>query len=86
MEEKKKSSKVASFLSGLYIVFALCLLLGVCSHCYPAFGQRMRQVLGGWEESPVRQAFGTLTDGLEAGRPIKETFARSFEVLTGEVD
>lgn len=86
MEEKQKNSKFASFLSGIYILAALCLLLGVCSHCYPAFGQRLRQVIGGGENSPVRQAFGVLTEGFEAGKPIKETFAATIEVFTDGTD
>ncbi len=86
MEEKKKGSGVATFCSVVYILVALCLLLGVCGYCYPSFGQRLRETAGGWEDSPVRQAFGTLADGLEAGEPVKEAFAASFEVLTGGTD
>lgn len=86
MEEKQKGSGAATFFSVLYIVAALCLLLGVCSYCYPAVGRELRQVLGGWENSAVRQAFGTLTDRLGNGEPVREAFAASFEVLTGEAD
>lgn len=86
MEDKKKGSRAATFFSVLYILAALCLLLGVCGYCYPSFGQRLREAAGGWEDSPVRQAFGTLADGLEAGEPVKEAFSASFEVLTGAAD
>lgn len=85
MNETKKGSGVAAFFSFLYILAALCLLLGVCSFCYPQVGERVRQVIGGWEESAVREAFGTLADGLEAGLPVKETVAASVEVLLGDV-
>ncbi len=84
MEEKQKGSGAATFFSVLYIVAAICLLLGVCSHCYPAVGRELRLVIGGWEDSAVRQAFGTLADRLGEGEPVKEAFAESFEVLTGE--
>lgn len=81
MEKRRKKSNLASILSGLYIVAALCLLFSVCSHCYPTFGQRLRQAIGGDENSPVRQAFGILTDGLEAEKPIRETFAATWDAL-----
>ena len=86
MEEKKKGSGVATFFAIVYMLVALCLLLGVCGYCYPSFGQRLRETAGGWDDSPVRQAFGNLADGLEAGEPVKEAFAAAFEVLTGETD
>lgn len=86
MEEKEKGSRLAAFFSVLYVLAALCLLLGVCGYCYPAFGQGLRQVIGGWEDSSVRQAFGTFADGLQAGEPVKDVFAASFEVLKGEAD
>lgn len=84
MEEKQKRSGLATFFSILYVLAAVCMLLGVCSYCYPAVGQELRKAAAGWEDSPVRQAFGTLTEGLEEGKPVKETVAASFEVLTGE--
>lgn len=84
MEEKKKGSGLATFFSVLYILAALCLLMGVLGICYPAFGQEVRHAIGGWENSSIRQAFGTLADGLEAGEPVKDVVAESFEVLTGE--
>lgn len=84
MDGKQKGSGVATFFSVLYVLAALCLLLGVLGFCYPAFGQELRQVIGGWEDSSIRQAFGTLSDGLEAGEPVKDVVAASFEVLTGE--
>lgn len=84
MTDKQKGSGIATFFSILYILMALCLLFGVCGYCYPAVGERIRQVIGGWEESPVREAFGTLADGLEAGLPVKETVEASFEVLIGD--
>lgn len=82
--ERQKGSNLATFLSLLYVAAALVLLLGVCGWCYPEFSQRAKEVLGGWENGQVRQAFSTLAEGLEAGEPVKETLSQSFEVLLGE--
>lgn len=83
MEKKQKSSGIAVFFSVVYVLAALCLLLGVCGYCYPEIGDGLRQAVAGWEESPVREAFSTLADGLEAGLPMKDTVEASFEVLFG---
>ena len=84
MENKQTESGLKTFLSTIYILVALCLLVVVCIYCYPTVGQEVREIIGGWEDSPVREAFGTLADGLEAGLPVKETVAASFEVLIGD--
>lgn len=81
MEQRKKGSAIATCLSLLYVAVALALLLGVCGYCYPEFAHKARQVLGGWEDGAVQQAFGTLADGLEAGRPVKETLSDTVEVF-----
>ena len=82
--ERQKGSGIATFLSILYVAAALALLLGVCGWCYPEFSQRAKEVLRGWENGQVRQAFSTLAEGLEAGEPVKETLSESIEVLLGE--
>jgi len=85
MKDQRKGHGWLTFFSVLYILAALCMLLGVCSFCYPQFCEHVLQVVGGMEDSPVREAFGTLADGLEAGLPVKETVAASVEVLLGDV-
>ncbi len=81
MEQRKKGSAIATCLSLIYVAVAVALLLGVCGYCYPEFAQKARQVIGGWEDGAVQQAFGTLADGLEAGRPVKETLSDAAEVF-----
>lgn len=84
MEEKKKSPKLAAFFSGLYVLAALLLLLGVCGHCYPSLRQKAKEVFAGLEDGAVRQAFGTLAEGLENGEPVRDTLAQSVQVLLDE--
>lgn len=84
MEQRSKGSVIATFLSLLYVAAALALLLGVCGYCYPELAQKARQVIGGWEDGAVQQAFGTLADGLEAGKPVKETLSETVEVFFRE--
>ena len=72
-----KPSKFVSLLSGTYLLASLLLLLWVCGYCYP----QAREVFAGMEDGPVRQAFGTLADGLEAGEPIRETMTEAAQVL-----
>ncbi len=81
-----RGSKFAAFLSGVYVLAALLLLLGVCGHCYPAVEEKLKEVVTGEETSPVRQAFGVLADGLESGDPIRETVADTVQVLFGTED
>lgn len=79
--EKKRGSGLASFFSGLCVLAALVLLLGVFGYCYPSVQAGIKDILGGMENGAVRQAFGTLADGLEDGETIRETLARSAQVL-----
>jgi len=71
-----------TFFSGVYLLAAVVLLLCVCGYCYP----QTRQVFAGLEESPVRQAFGTLAEGLEAGEPVRTTMTDAVQVLIGQKD
>lgn len=71
-----------TFFSGVYLLAAVVLLLCVCGYCYP----QARQVFAGLEESPVRQAFGTLAEGLEAGEPVRTTMTDAVQVLIGQKD
>ena len=84
MKEPKKAHKIKTALSAVYLLLAVCILLGVCSYCYPQIGQKARQIIAGATDSPAREAFGVLTDGLSESRPVREVLARSYEVLTGE--
>ena len=42
-------------------------------------------MIGGWKNGPVQESFRVLTEGLEAGLPMKETVKASVEVLFGEL-
>ena len=86
METRGRGSWLATMLSILYVAAALVLLLGVCGYCYPELAGEAKDVLAGWENGAVRQAFGTFSEGMEAGKPVKETLYESFEVLLGEGD
>ncbi len=77
----KGSGKFAAFLSGLCVLAAVLLLVGVCGYCYPQMGDRLKEVVGGMEDGPVREAFGVLSEGLQDGQPIKETVAKTAEIL-----
>ena len=83
MEGTKKSGGFKTLVSIVYLIFAISLLFGVCGYCYPQIGEKMREVIGGAEDSPVREAFGVLADGFVEYRPAKEVIAQSYEVLTG---
>ena len=79
---KKPTGKI--ILSVIYLLAAAGLLIGVCGYCYPALEQRVRQAIAGDGDSPVREAFGVLADGLGEGKPVKDTLAESYGVLTGD--
>ena len=83
MEETKKTGGFKTLVSIVYLIFAISLLLGVCGYCYPQLGQHLREVIGGTQDSPVREAFGVLADGFVEYRPAREVIAQSYEVLTG---
>ena len=80
-----KGKKVVTFFAGLlsvgYLLGSVWLLFSVCGHCFPETQARIKAVIGGLEDSAVRDAFATLADGLEAGLPIRETVEASAEVL-----
>lgn len=86
MDKPRKTGVFAGVCSVVYLLAAICLLLGVCGYCYPALGQWADAVIAGREDSPVREAFNTLSDGLEAGIPLKEAAQTSFAVLIGDAD
>ena len=85
MNEKEKKFRVANLLSAIYVVVAVCLLFSVCRYCYPLMGEQVRQVIGGWKDGPIQEAFYVLTESLEAGLPLRETVSASAEVLFGEL-
>ena len=69
-----------TFFSGVYLLAAVLLLLCVCGYCYP----QTRQMFAGMEDSPVRQAFSTLAEGLETGEPVRSTMTDAVQVLFGQ--
>lgn len=84
MEQKRKSSFLVVLFSTFYLLAALGLLLGVCGYCYPETGQWVQKVVAGVQDSPIRQAFGVLSDGLETGQTLKDAAQASFSVLMGD--
>ena len=83
MDKARKSGGFKTLASIVYLIFAISLLFGVCGYCYPQIGEKMKAVVGGAEDSPVREAFGVLAEGFVEYQPAKEVVARSYEVLTG---
>ena len=73
----EKKGVPARFLSGIYLLGALILLLWVCGNCCP----QLRRVITGMEDSPLRQAFGVLSEGLESGVPVRDTVERTVQVF-----
>jgi len=86
MEESRKSCWVGTVCSFVYLLVSVCLLLGVCGYCYPSLGTWAQSVIAGAEKSPVREAFNTLSDGLEAGVSLRDAAEASFSVLIGHED
>lgn len=84
MRPEKRSGRFGAFISGVYLLASACLLLVVCAHCYPDAGARLREAFAGAEDSPVREAFSVLAEGLGESRPVKEVLSESYEVLVGE--
>lgn len=84
MAEQKKEAGKKALWSTIYLLVAICLFLGVCANYYPQVGQTLRDVISGPDDSPIREAFGVLTDGLSDSRPVKEVLSQSYEVLSGE--
>ena len=81
MKKREGGSRWAAFFSGLCLLGALALLMKVCSICYPSVQQEMQNLFMGMEDGAVRQAFGTLAEGLEQGAPVKETLTQTVQVL-----
>lgn len=75
--------KLAGIISGCCLFAAAAMLLYVCSHCYPQLGNYGRELLFGVDNSPAIEAFSVLADSLEDGNSIRDSFARSYEVLVG---
>ncbi len=86
MESNKREGGLPVFLSGLALLLSVVCLLAVCHYCYPDVEQKAREVLSGMEDSPARQAFHTMAEGLEAGEPVKQTIAETVQVLFGKAD
>ncbi len=86
MGSTHRENGLAVFFSGLALLLSVICLLAVCNYCYPDLEHKARAILGGMEDSPVRQAFHTMAEGLEAGEPVKQTLAESVQVLLGKTD
>lgn len=81
---EQKHRDIRNSISIIYLLVSICLVLAVCAHCYPAVGQKLRHIIVGATDSPVREAFGVLADGLTEDKPVKEVLSQSYEVLVGE--
>ena len=79
----KEPCRLASFLSVISVIFSFVALLLVVRYCYPELEENLRNVIGGVDTAPVRQAFHIMADGLEAGLPIKETVREAVQILVG---
>lgn len=84
MEDKHGGKRWIHFLSTIYITAAIWLLGVVCHICYPSVGQPIRTWMAGLEDSPVREAFSVLAEGLEKGSSVADAVSASVEVLMGE--
>ena len=60
---------------------AVGLLIYVCGTCYPEIGLHLRTWIGGLEGNPVQEAFLEVTEGLEGGRPVRETLSDAVYLL-----
>ena len=81
MKKKEGGSGWAAFFSGLCVLGALALLMKICSICYPSVQRELQALFMGMEDGAVRQAFGTLAEGLETGAPVRETLAQTVQIL-----
>jgi len=81
MKHSDRGSWVASGISGICVLAAIVLLLKVCGNCYPEMVRVVRDVLGGVDNSPVREAFRVMEDGLEAGASIRDTVKETVQVI-----
>ena len=84
MGEPKKTGWGKAICSAIYLLLSVCLLVGVCMHCYPQAEEKLRQAIVGVADSPVKEAFSVLAEGLGESRPVKEVLGESYEVLIGE--
>ena len=86
MNEQKKSTRIKSVLSAVYLLLAVCLTLGICGYCYPQINDKAREIIAGAASGPVQEAFCVLTDGLGDHKPVREVLSQSYEVLKGETN
>lgn len=78
--------KTAAVLSTLSLLVSILALVLVCHSCCPELNQQLRRLVGGLEDSPVRQAFSVMADGLGSGAPVKQTMEETAQVLFGKED
>lgn len=79
----KDPCRFVSFLSCISVIFSFVALLLVVRYCCPELEENLRNVIGGVDTAPVRQAFHVMADGLEAGIPVKETVKEAVQVFIG---
>lgn len=79
-------NKLAAVCSWISLAISIAALVLVCRNCCPELGGELRRVLGGLEDSPVRQAFSVMADGLGSGAPVKDTMRDTAQVLFGSAD
>ncbi len=73
-----------NLISSLCVLAALGLLAATCLYCYPSLEGKLRQAVAGLEDSPVREAFAVMADGLEAGESVRDTMDMTVQVLFGQ--
>lgn len=81
MKQTREKTGIAGIISYGLILAALWLLVTVCGRCYPQTEQWLREQMTGLENTPVREAFGVLTEGLEEGKPIQQVLHDSAMVF-----
>ncbi len=84
MYETDSLQETPVWVSQLYLILSLLLLLLTLKTCVPQVDHAIRSVAQIAEQSRAVQAFYALRDGLYDGMEITEAISGSYEVLTGE--
>ena len=63
------------------VLLASIFFLYLTQRYFPLETKELEWMLFGLEDSPVRAAFGTLAEGLEAGVPIRDTVSETVRIL-----
>lgn len=79
MEKAAQESRLAIVCSTIYLLVSIGVLALVCSICCPQIGEKIREVMTGWDSNPVKTVFHTFADHLEEGQPLREAFSQTME-------